>query len=47
MKTQNIPVSPAFIAISWIAMLGGVLVYLFGLWRADMQLNEKGTTLPY
>ena len=42
MKTQNIPVSPAFIAISWIAMLGGVLVYLFGLWRADMQLNEKG-----
>ncbi|MGK6327213.1 inner membrane protein YiaA [Erwinia sp. DT-104] len=42
MKTQNIPVSPAFIAISWIAMLGGVLVYLLGLWRADMQLNEKG-----
>ncbi|MDI9219594.1 inner membrane protein YiaA [Pantoea sp. EA-12] len=42
MKTQNIPVSPAFIAISWIAMLGGTLVYMAGLWRAEMQLNEKG-----
>ncbi|GAA3903997.1 inner membrane protein YiaA [Gibbsiella dentisursi] len=42
MKTQNIPVSPAFIVISWLAMLGGVLVYLVGLWRADMELNEKG-----
>lgn len=42
MKTQNIPVSPAFIAISWIAMLGGTLVYLAGLWRAEMELNEKG-----
>lgn len=42
MKTQNIPVSPAFIAVSWLAMLGGVLIYLLGLWRADMELNEKG-----
>ncbi|WP_279025928.1 inner membrane protein YiaA [Gibbsiella quercinecans] len=42
METQNIPVSPAFIVISWLAMLGGVLVYLVGLWRADMELNEKG-----
>lgn len=42
MKTQNIPVSPAFIVISWIAMLGGMLIYLIGLWSADMELNEKG-----
>lgn len=42
MKTQNIPVSPAFIVISWLAMLGGVLIYLTGLWRAEMELNEKG-----
>ena len=42
MKTQNIPVSPAFIAISWLAMLGGMLIYLAGLWRAEMELNEKG-----
>lgn len=42
MKTQNIPVSPAFTAVSWLAMLGGVLIYLIGLWRAEMQLNEKG-----
>ena len=42
MKTQNIPVSHAFIAISWIALIAGTLVYLAGLWRAEMQLNEKG-----
>lgn len=42
MKTQNIPVSPAFIVISWLAMLGGALIYLAGLWRAEMALNEKG-----
>lgn len=42
MKTQNVPVSPAFIVISWLAMLGGVLIYLAGLWRAEMELNEKG-----
>ncbi|WP_279052202.1 inner membrane protein YiaA [Cedecea davisae] len=42
MKTQNIPVSPAFIAVSWLVMLGGVLIYLLGLWRAEMELNEKG-----
>jgi len=42
MKTQNIPVSPAFIAVSWLAMLGGILIYLTGLWRAEMELNEKG-----
>jgi len=42
MKTQNVPVSAAFIAISWIALIAGTLVYLAGLWRAEMQLNEKG-----
>ena len=42
MKTQNVPVSSAFIAISWIALIAGTLVYLAGLWRAEMQLNEKG-----
>ena len=42
MKTQNIPVSPAFVVISWLAMLGGTLIYLIGLWRAEMALNEKG-----
>lgn len=32
----------AFIAASWAALLVGALVYLMGLWNANMQLNEKG-----
>ena len=32
----------AFIAASWIALGTGAIGYLIGLWRADMQLNEKG-----
>ncbi|HDJ1438728.1 inner membrane protein YiaA [Serratia rubidaea] len=34
--------SPAFVMMSWLALLGGVVVYLIGLWRAGMELNEKG-----
>jgi uncharacterized membrane protein YiaA len=34
--------SAAFIAASWIALAAGAIGYLIGLWRADMQLNEKG-----
>lgn len=34
--------SSAFIAASWIALGIGMFGYLIGLWRADMQLNEKG-----
>lgn len=34
--------SPAFNAVSWVALLGGIISYLVGLWNADMQLNEKG-----
>jgi uncharacterized membrane protein YiaA len=32
----------AFIAASWAALLVGAIAYLVGLWKADMQLNEKG-----
>jgi uncharacterized membrane protein YiaA len=32
----------AFVAASWAALIIGMLVYLGGLWRADMALNEKG-----
>ncbi|MFG7878191.1 YiaA/YiaB family inner membrane protein, partial [Klebsiella pneumoniae] len=32
----------AFHLISWIALIGGIVTYLVGLWNADMQLNEKG-----
>lgn len=32
----------AFIGASWAALFVGALVYLVGLWNAQMQLNEKG-----
>jgi uncharacterized membrane protein YiaA len=34
--------SNAFIAASWVALGAGMLGFLTGLWRAEMQLNEKG-----
>jgi uncharacterized membrane protein YiaA len=34
--------SNAFIGASWIALGTGALGYLIGLYRAQMQLNEKG-----
>ena len=42
--------SNAFIGASWIALGTGMIGYLIGLWRSDMQLNEKGyyfTVLMY
>lgn len=34
--------SNAFVGASWIALGVGTIGYLIGLWRAQMQLNEKG-----
>lgn len=34
--------SAAFIGASWVALATGMIGYLVGLWRSDMQLNEKG-----
>ncbi len=34
--------SPAFVAASWIALGVGMVGFLVGLFRATMQLNEKG-----
>lgn len=34
--------SNAFIGASWVALGTDMLGYLIGLWRSDMQLNEKG-----
>jgi uncharacterized membrane protein YiaA len=42
--------SNAFIGASWIALGTGMTGYFIGLWRSDMQLNEKGyyfTVLMY
>ena len=32
----------AFIGASWVALIAGSGAYLFGLWNAEMLLNEKG-----
>lgn len=34
--------SNAFIGASWIALGAGMIGYLIGLWRSNMELNEKG-----
>jgi len=34
--------SNAFVGASWVALGAGMLGFLIGLWRAEMQLNEKG-----
>jgi uncharacterized membrane protein YiaA len=34
--------SNAFIAASWVALGVGMSGFLIGLWRAQLQLNEKG-----
>jgi len=46
---NNKPTS-AFIGASWVALGTGMIGYFIGLWRSDMQLNEKGyyfTTMMY
>lgn len=40
MKKQK--VSGAFVAASWIALACGMTGFMVGLWRAEMELNEKG-----
>jgi uncharacterized membrane protein YiaA len=40
-KTVQAP-SAAFVAVSWAALLIGIIAFIIGLWNADMQLNEKG-----
>ncbi len=42
MENKHATYSPSFHLISWIALIGGIVTYLVGLWNADMQLNEKG-----
>ena len=36
-KTSN-----AFVGVSWVALATGITGFLIGLFRAEMQLNEKG-----
>lgn len=34
--------TPAFIAVSWVALLAGIAAYCVGLFNAQILLNEKG-----
>ena len=34
--------TPAFIAVSWVALLAGAAAYCVGLFNAQILLNEKG-----
>lgn len=34
--------SPAFVGASWVAVGVGIIGYIIGLTRAEMELNEKG-----
>lgn len=40
-ETLNRP-SPAFVGASWLALVAGLITFFAGLWRSDMQPNEKG-----
>ncbi len=42
MATQIQKPTGAFVAAAWAALMIGVVVYVTGLWRANMLLNEKG-----
>ncbi len=42
MATQIQKPTGAFVAAAWAALFIGAAVYVGGLWRANMQLNEKG-----
>lgn len=40
--SQDLRPSSAFVGAAWAVMIAGILAYLYGLWNATMQLNEKG-----
>jgi uncharacterized membrane protein YiaA len=42
MQSQIQRPTGAFVGASWAALIVGAIVYLTGLWNANMQLNEKG-----
>ncbi|MEY3903147.1 MAG: hypothetical protein RL189_2453 [Pseudomonadota bacterium] len=42
MNTPAYRPSGAFVGASWLALVVGVLTFVFGLWNAEMELNEKG-----
>lgn len=40
--TQQYRPTPAFVLVSWAAMLTGICGFLIGLWNAGMGIEEKG-----
>lgn len=39
---QNYQPSPAFVLVSWGALIAGIAGFLIGLWNAGMGIEEKG-----
>lgn len=39
--TANRP-STAFVGASWLALIAGMITFFAGLWRSEMQMNERG-----
>jgi uncharacterized membrane protein YiaA len=42
MKIQPQKPTAAYIGASWTALLIGIVVFAYGLWNAEVDLNEKG-----
>lgn len=41
-KSEEIPVTPIYLGISWFALLASLLLLAIGLWNANLLLSEKG-----
>ena len=41
-KLENIPVTPIYFGIAWVATILSVLLLVVGLWNADVPLSERG-----
>ncbi len=41
-KMENIPVTPLYFGIAWVATILSLLLLVIGLWNADIPLAERG-----
>lgn len=41
-KMENIPVTPLYFGIAWVATILSLLLLVIGLWNADVPLSERG-----
>jgi uncharacterized membrane protein YiaA len=41
-KMENIPVTPLYFGIAWVATILSLLLLVIGLWNADIPFSERG-----